>query len=142
MSFPAAWIAFTLAAPAAQVAPPEAQTVPPPPPLAELLLQPTLSWDLAGRRVSVWRGTGRYGPRLVNDSLTADGLDLALVDVPEAAGLARRAHRELQWGYSLSYSGILGVLAGAVCVSVGAAQITDSTAQNTLSTVGGTLLVA
>ncbi len=111
-------------------------------PLADQLLLPTYSWDIVGGRLSVSRGAGPNGPRLLEDSLTADGLADLLAASPRAAVLARDAHRELQWGYALKYSGLLGALAGVVGISIGAAQITDGDAQKAWSTVGGTLLLA
>jgi hypothetical protein len=112
------------------------------PPFANQLLLPRYSWDLAGSRLSVLRRSGPRELRLLNDSLTADGLAEALSLSPTAAALARQAHQELAWGHALSYSGWLGILAGAVSVTVGAAEATDGNAQVVLSAVGGTLLVA
>jgi len=113
-----------------------------PTPLAEQLLLPTYSWDIVGGRLSISRGSGPHGPRLLEDSLTADGLVDLLAASPRAVELARDAHRDLQWGYALEYSGLLGALAGVVGISIGAAQITDGNAQVALSAAGGTLLLA
>ena len=144
----AIWAAvFTLLTTASGQLPPEAEAIPPTAtPLSEQLLLPTYSWDIVGGRLAVRRGAGTGigadGPRLLEDSLTAAGLADLVAASPRAADLARHAHRELQWGFALEYSGLLGALAGVVCVTVGTAQITDGNAQKALSTTGGTLLVA
>jgi hypothetical protein len=111
-------------------------------PLADQILLPTYSWDIVGGRVSISRGSGPGGPRLLEDSLTATGLAELLAASPRAVELARTAHRDLQWGYALKYSGLLGALAGVVGISLGAAQITDGKAQLAWNAAGGTLLIA
>jgi len=113
-----------------------------PAPLADQLLWPTYSWDIVGGRLSVSRGAGPNGPRLLEDSLTAANLAELLAASPRAAELARDAHRELQWGVALKYSGLLGALAGVVGITIGAAQITDGNAQKAWSTGGGILALA
>jgi len=119
------------AAPVAPASPPEL--------LSDRLLLPTYSWDIVGGRLSVRRASD---DRLLEDSLTADGLAQLLAASPRAAGLARDAHGDLQWGYALKYGGLLGALAGAVGVTIGAAQTTDGNAQLAWTTAGGTLFFA
>src|SRR5258708_6682512 len=108
-------------------------------PLTEQILLPSYSWDIVGGRLSVRRAAGRRPPVLLEDSLTAGGLAGLVTESAEATVLATRAHRELEWGYSLKYSGLLGALAGVVCISIGAAQSTDGSAQVALGSGGGAL---
>jgi hypothetical protein len=109
----------------------------PAPSLASQLLLPHYRWDITGARFEIMRGGA-----LVNDSLTAAGLDALLAQSPAATSLARAGHQRLLLGDTLYYSGLGGVLLGIVGVTAGAAQITDSRAQWGLGTSGAIVTAA